>query len=145
MRLRSSEAGSISRPDVTDHRGTDVAASVEFAGAGETVSETARCLVVGIRDTACPDCLTASGRAGKIARADLGAHLPPPASLELVVVPPFCDDFDALEIIETLDTVGFRSQLRVMAPKLATRQIGLRELRMHATRQGITLDPKEQG
>lgn len=109
------------------------------------MSETARCLVVGIRDTACPDCLTASGRAGKIARADLGAHLPPPASLELVVVPPFCDDFDALEIIETLDTVGFRSQLRVMAPKLATRQIGLRELRMHATRQGITLDPKEQG
>lgn len=127
------------------HRGTDVAASVEIAGTGETVSDTVRCLVIGIPDAAFPDSLTASGQAGKITLADLGAHLPLPASLELVVVPLFCDDFDALEIIETLGAAGFRGQLRVMAPKLANRQIVLRELRTHAVRQGITLELKEQG
>ena len=60
------------------------------------------------------------------------------------MVPLFCNDFDALEIIETLGAAGYRGQLRVVTPKLPNRQVVLRELRSHAVRQGITLEMVEK-
>ena len=109
------------------------------------MSDTLRCLVIGIPDAAFSESLTGTGQARKIGVAELAGHLPLPASLELIVVPLFCSEFDALEIIETLGAAGYRGQLRVMAPKLPNRQIVLRELRAHAVRQGITLELMEQG
>lgn len=70
----------------------------------------------------------------------LHEHTPLPASLELVVAPLFCAEFDALEMIEALGGHGYRGLLRVVTPKLPNRQIVLRELRSHAVRQGITLE-----
>jgi hypothetical protein len=69
--------------------------------------------------------------------------MPLPDSLELVVAPLFCADFDALEIIETLGSAGYRGVLRIMTPKLPNRQIVLRELRSHAVRQGLSLEMQE--
>ena len=63
-----------------------------------------------------------------------------PEGLELVVAPLFCEEFDALEVIEALGSKGYRGKLRIVAPKLPNRQIVLRELRAHAVRQGITLE-----
>lgn len=104
-----------------------------------------RCLVIGIPDASFPDRLTGTGQARNIALAELSDLLPLPASLELIVVPLFCGDFDALEIIETLGAAGYRGQLRVVSPKLPNRQIVLRELRSHAVRQGITLELNDKG
>lgn len=72
--------------------------------------------------------------------SDLPRILPLPDSVDLVVAPLFCTDFDALELMEALGQKGFRGTLRVIAPKLPNRQIVQRELRTHAVRQGITLD-----
>jgi hypothetical protein len=91
-----------------------------------------------------PESLASNGGALSIGHDQLAAHLPLPAALELIVVPLFCDQFDALEIIETLGAAGYRGQLRVMTPKLPNRQVVLRELRSHAVRQGITLEMMEQ-
>lgn len=63
-----------------------------------------------------------------------------PEGLELVVAPLFCEEFDALEVIEVLGSKGYRGKLRIVSPKLPNRQIVLRELRAHAVRQGITLE-----
>jgi hypothetical protein len=104
-----------------------------------------RCLVIGIPDAAFSASLTVQGQALSIGYDRIADYLPFPTSLELVVVPLFCSDFDALEIIETLGSAGYRGQLRVMTPKLPNRQIVLRELRSHAVRQGITVEMMEQG
>lgn len=108
------------------------------------MSNALRCLAIGIADATFPENLTSNGGALSISFDQLAAHLPLPTTLELVVVPLFCNDFDALEIIETLGAAGFRATLRVVAPKLPNRQVVLRELRSHAVRQGITLEMVEQ-
>ena len=131
------------RFNLPDHRASGVAASVGTEGAVKSLSDTLRCLVIGIPDAAFSESLASKGRALSISLDQLPLQLPLPASLELIVVPLFCNDFDALEIIETLGAAGYRGQLRVMAPKLPNRQIVLRELRAHAVRQGITLEIME--
>lgn len=107
------------------------------------MSDALRCLVIGIPDAAFPDSLTGNGQALSISLGQLASQFPLPASLELVVVPLFCSEFDALEIIETLGAAGYRGQIRIMAPRLPNRQVVLRELRAHAVRQGITLEMME--
>jgi hypothetical protein len=108
------------------------------------VSDVLRCLAVGIPDAVFPESLTSTGGALSISHDELAAQLPLPASVELVVIPLFCNEFDALEIIETLGAAGYRGQLRVTTPKLPNRQVVLRELRAHAVRQGITLEMVDQ-
>ncbi|MDX5351095.1 MAG: hypothetical protein LPJ95_10405 [Paracoccaceae bacterium] len=103
-----------------------------------------RCLVIGIPDAVFSEGSIRPDEAASIPFARLQDHLPLPASLELVVAPLFCDNFDALEIIEILGAANFRGLLRIAAPKLPNRQIVLRELRSHAVRQGITLELVEQ-
>lgn len=103
-----------------------------------------RCLVVGIPDATFPEGTASPDEAQSIQFDALPQFLPPARSLELVVIPLFCREFDALEIIETLGAAGYRGQLRVVAPKLPNRQIVLRELRSHAVRQGMTLDLVQQ-
>jgi hypothetical protein len=103
-----------------------------------------RCLVIGIPDATFSEASIRKDEATSISLADLSSFLPFPPSLELVVVPLFCSDFDALEITETLGTGGYRGVLRVITPPLPNRQIVLRELRSHAVRQGITLEMMEQ-
>jgi hypothetical protein len=104
-----------------------------------------RCLVIGI-----PEAKAAEGslRPEEFASIELAAfdeHLPLPETLELVVTPLFCMNFDALEIIERLGAQDYRKTLRVVAPKLPNRQVVLRELRSHAARQGITIELVEEG
>jgi hypothetical protein len=110
----------------------------------QLVSRRLRCLVVGIPEATFPEGAIRSHEAVSIAYVRLGDYLPVADTLELVVVPLFCADFDALEVIETLGAAGFRRVLRVVAPKLPNRQIVLRELRSHAVRQGITLEMVEE-
>ncbi len=109
------------------------------------MSDTLRCLAIGIPDAVFPDGLASNGNAVSIGLDQLGGLMPLPATVELVVVPLFCAQFDALEIIETLGAAGYRGLLRVMTPRLPNRQIVLRELRSHAVRQGISLEMMEQG
>jgi hypothetical protein len=142
--IRTLDERSFVRSGLPVHSVTDVAASLDDGGAVRSVSNALRCLAIGITDATFPENLTSNGGALSISLDGLAAHLPLPASLELVVVPLFCNDFDALEIIETLGTAGFRATLRVVAPKLPNRQVVLRELRAHAVRQGITLEMVEQ-
>lgn len=109
------------------------------------MSQKLRCLVIGI-----PEAKAAEGslRPEEFASIELDGfdgYLPLPAGLELVVSPLFCKSFDALEIIERLGEAGYRKVLRVVAPKLPNRQIVLRELRSHASRQGITIELVEEG
>lgn len=99
-----------------------------------------RYLVVGLPQAMFPESVVRRDEASVIAFADLSQYLPPQSTLELVVAPLFCADFDALELIETLGKAGYRRALRIVAPKLPNRQIVLRELRTHAVRQGITLE-----
>jgi hypothetical protein len=134
---------STGRFDFPDHRVTGVAAPPGTEAAVTPLSDVLRCLVIGIPDAAFPDSLTGNGQAVSISLDQLDRYLPLNATLELVVVPLFCSDFDALEIIETLGSAGYRGQLRVVAPKLPNRQVVLRELRAHAVRQGITLEMME--
>jgi hypothetical protein len=108
------------------------------------VSDTLRCLAIGLPDAVFSEGLAANGAALSIGLDQLATRLPLPAALELVVVPLFCAQFDALEIIEILGSAGYRGVLRVVTPKLPNRQIVLRELRSHAVRQGITLEMVEQ-
>lgn len=98
-----------------------------------------RCLVVGIPHAVFPEGIR-TDEAAVVEFATLREQTALPAGLELVVAPLFCDEFDALELIEQLGTAGFRGVLRIVAPKLPNRQIVLRELRSHAVRQGITLE-----
>lgn len=106
--------------------------------------KTLRCLVIGIPEAIFPDRSVRPDAAASIAFADLAPYLPQVPTLELVVAPLFCDDFDALEIIETLGAAGYRGLLRITTPTLPNRQIVLRELRSHAVRQGITVEMVEQ-
>lgn len=108
------------------------------------VSHRLRCLVIGIPEATFPEGAIRTDEATSIAHERLADYLPVADTLELVVVPLFCADFDALEVIETLGAAGFRRVLRVVAPKLPNRQIVLRELRSHAVRQGITLEMVEE-
>lgn len=108
------------------------------------MSDTLRCLAIGIPDVAFPEDLTSNGLGLSVAYDQFPALLPLPATLELVVVPLFCAKFDALEIIDALGAAGYRGLVRVMTPNLPNRQIVLRELRSHAVRQGITLELIEQ-
>jgi hypothetical protein len=110
----------------------------------KSVPDALRCLAIGIPDAVFPESMASNGNARSITHEELAGLLPLPASVELVVVPLFCQQFDALEIIETLGASGYRGQLRVMTPNLPNRQIVLRELRSHAVRQGITLEMLEQ-
>ena len=105
--------------------------------------KTLRCLVIGIQEATFPEGLVRPEAAASIAFADLAQYLGAVATLELVVAPLFCSDFDALEIIETLGTAGYRGLLRITTPTLPNRQIVLRELRTHAVRQGITIEMVE--
>ena len=100
--------------------------------------------MVGIPTATFPDGTIRPDEAACIPFAELAPSLPLPETLELIVAPLFCPEFDALEIIETLGAGGYRGTLRVMAPKLPNRQVVLRELRSHAVRQGITLEMVEQ-
>jgi hypothetical protein len=108
------------------------------------MSKTLRCLAIGIPSASFAEPTVRPDQAVSIPFADLAQHVPLPASLELVVAPLFCSDFDALEIIEALGSAGYRGTLRIVTPKLPNRQIVLRELRSHAVRQGLTLEMVEQ-
>ncbi len=108
------------------------------------MSQRLRCLVIGIPQATFPEGVLRPDEAASIPYVQLAEHLPLPDTLELVVAPLFCDDFDALEMIETLGSAGYRRVLRIVAPKLPNRQIVLRELRSHAVRQGITLEMVEE-
>lgn len=107
------------------------------------MSKTLRCLAIGIPTASFAEPTIRPEEAASITLADLTGHMPLPDSLELVVAPLFCADFDALEIIETLGSAGYRGVLRIMTPKLPNRQIVLRELRSHAVRQGLSLEMQE--
>lgn len=109
------------------------------------MSQKLRCLVIGIPAATFPEGAIRPDEAASIPFARLGALLPLPETLELVVAPLFCDSFDALELLETLGAAGYRGVVRIVAPKLPNRQIVLRELRSHAVRQGITLEMVEEG
>jgi len=102
-----------------------------------------RCLVIGIPAAKFPEGSIRSDEAVSIALAKLESYLPLLPTVELVVAPLFCVEFDALEIIEVLGSSGYRGVLRIAAPKLPNRQIVLRELRSHAVRRGITLEMVE--
>lgn len=102
-----------------------------------------RCLVVGIPDAEFAQGSIRPEEAALIGFDDLADYPSLPLTLELVVAPLFCTDFDALELIEALGSRGYRKVLRVVAPKLPNRQVVLRELRSHAARQGITLEMVE--
>jgi len=104
-----------------------------------------RCLVIGIPEARAAEGSLRPEEFASIPLDELEGRLPLPASLELVVCPLFCATFDALEIIERLGAQGYRKTLRVAAPKLPNRQIVLRELRSHASRQGITIELAEEG
>jgi hypothetical protein len=104
------------------------------------MSTAIRCLVVGIPDATFPEGSVRTQEAQSIPYAALPGYFPLPQGLELVVAPLFCDEFDALEIIEVLGGQGYRGMLRIAAPKLPNRAIVLRELRSHAAKQGMTLE-----
>ncbi|MCU0827854.1 MAG: hypothetical protein MUE52_10700 [Tabrizicola sp.] len=99
-----------------------------------------RCLVIAVPEATLPEGVSRTDDMLSIGYDDLASVLPVPETVELVVAPLFCPEFDALEIIEALGSSGFRGQLRVIAPKLPNRQIVLRELRAYAVRQGISLE-----
>jgi hypothetical protein len=123
---------------------TDNAAPRGCGGAVKAVSDTVRCLVIGLPDAVLSESLKAGGAALLLDMVQLSDRLPLPPAVELVVVPLFCAQFDALEVIEVLGAAGYRGLLRVVAPSLPNRQIVLRELRSHAVRQGITLEMLER-
>ncbi|MDM7930871.1 hypothetical protein [Tabrizicola sp.] len=104
------------------------------------MSKALRCLVVGIPAATFPEGSIRAQEAASIPYSDLPDYFAQLAGLELVVVPLFCDAFDALEIIELLGAQGYRGLLRIAAPKLPNRAIVLRELRSHAAKQGMTLE-----
>jgi hypothetical protein len=108
------------------------------------MSQKLRCLVIGIPHARAAEGSLRPEEFASIALSEFDAQLPLPAGLELIVAPLFCNTFDALEIIERLGAVDYRKTLRVMAPKLPNRQIVLRELRSHASRQGITIELIEE-
>jgi hypothetical protein len=107
------------------------------------MSTALRCLAVGIPGATFPEGTVRTQEAESIPYAALPGYFPQLHGLELVVAPLFCDDFDALEIIEVLGGQGYRGMLRIAAPKLPNRAIVLRELRSHAAKQGITLEMVE--
>ncbi|MFN3576358.1 MAG: hypothetical protein ACK4TJ_05175 [Tabrizicola sp.] len=109
------------------------------------MSQKLRCLVIGIPEARAAEGSLRPEEFASIPLDELDRYLPFPAALELVVVPLFCNTFDALEIIERLGAQDYRKTLRVVAPKLPNRQIVLRELRSHAARQGITIELVEEG
>jgi hypothetical protein len=104
-----------------------------------------RCLAIGVPQAAAAETSLRPEEFASIKLAELPGFLPLPDTLELVVAPLFCESFDALEIIETLGANGYRGTLRVVAPKLPSRQIVLRELRTHAARQGLSIELTEEG
>lgn len=99
-----------------------------------------RCLVVGLPEAGFAEGSALAEEAAQIDFAQLPSFIPVPDTVELVVSPLFCPDFDALELLEILGKSGFRKSVRVVAPKLPNRQVVLRELRSHAVRQGITIE-----
>jgi hypothetical protein len=103
-----------------------------------------RCLVVGIPAAVFPEGSVKPDEAASVRFSELAGYSPLPASLELVVAPLFCTEFDALELVESLGTGGYRGILRIVAPKLPNRQVVLRELRSHAAKQGITLEMMDE-
>ena len=98
-----------------------------------------RCLVVGNPGLTTATQALAADEVAAIALAELEGCLPLPDPVDLVVVPLFCADFDALDMIDRLGAQGYRRTLQVVTKKLANRQMVLRELRSHASRQGITI------
>lgn len=104
------------------------------------MSASVRCLVVGLPTAEIAERNLRLGEALSIQFEDLHKHFPPVPSLELVVAPLYCPDFDALELIEQIGSAGYRGMLRVVAPLLPNRAIVLRELRSHAARRGITVE-----
>ena len=108
------------------------------------MSQKLRCLVIGIPDAKAAEGSLRPEEFASIPLTEFDSYLPLPQTLELVVAPLFCNSFDALEIIERLGAQGYRKVLRVVAPKLPNRQIVLRELRSHASRQGVTIELTEE-
>jgi hypothetical protein len=104
------------------------------------MADALKCLVVGVPATDIPQGSAEADGATFIRFAELPDLFPPPESLEVVISPLFCSDFDALELLELLGRNGFRKSLRVLAPKLPNRLVVMRELRSHATRQGIKIE-----
>jgi hypothetical protein len=104
------------------------------------MAKSLRCLLIGIPADAPGEGSARPEEADLISYSALPDFPVLPEGLELVVAPLFCEEFDALEVIEALGSKGYRGKLRIVAPKLPNRQIVLRELRAHAGRQGITLE-----
>jgi|GEM_PF-1260109 len=98
-----------------------------------------RCLAVGLPAALVAGEGFAPDEAASIDYRSLATAAALPAGVELVIGPLFCTDFDALELIETLGALGYRADVRIVAPKLPSRQMVLRELRAHAARQGMSL------
>lgn len=109
------------------------------------MSQKLRCLVIGIPEAKAAEGSLRPEEFASIELTEFEGYVPFPTNLELVVAPLFCKAFDALEIIERLGEKGYRKTLRVVAPKLPNRQVVLRELRSHASRQGITIELAEEG
>jgi hypothetical protein len=107
------------------------------------MADAPRCLVVGLSKSDLPEGFEAADEAAFSRFSDLPSVLPLDGSVELVISPLFCADFDVLELLEQLGRSGFRGSLRVLAPKLPNRQVVLRELRSHATRLGIKIEITE--
>jgi hypothetical protein len=124
---------------------TDDEAPLANEGGVAFMPKNFRCLVIGVPGATLPEGVLRTDEMLSIGYDSLPSVMPMPETVELVVAPLFCPEFDALEIIEALGAAGFRGQLRVLAPKLPNRQIVLRELRAYAVRQGISLELVEAG
>ena len=109
------------------------------------MSASVRCLVVGMPTAEIAERNLRLGEALSVRFAELHHHFPPVPSLELVVAPLYCPDFDALELIDQIGAAGYRGMVRVVAPVLPNRAIVLRELRSHAARKGITVEMVNEG
>lgn len=120
------------------------AVSFEIKGPWNAMVNALRCLVIGIPAATFAQGSIRPEEAASIAYDAWPDYGPLPEGLELVVAPLFCNDFDALEIMEGLGARGYRGLIRVVTPKLPNQQVVLRELRAHAVRQGITLEMIEE-
>jgi hypothetical protein len=130
------------RAERSDH--WTVAMSRGFGGMPETMSDKARCLVIGIPAARIAERNLRNDEILSIDFADLPVEGALPPGLELVVAPLFRNDFDALELIDALGKRDYRGTLRIVAPRLPNRNIVLRELRSHAVRKGITVELTEE-
>ena len=129
------------RAERSDHQTAKILASRGMPG---TMSDTVRCLVIGIPAARIAERNLRHDEILSISFGDLAVAGALPPGLELVVAPLFRNDFDALELIDALGKRDYRGTLRIVAPRLPNRNIVLRELRSHAVRKGITVELTEE-